>query len=481
MREKLKKEVNLTGFFTLAFGAMIGVGWVTAMGQWLTDAGPLGSMIAFAVGGAVMILVGLCYAEVTPMIPVSGGEVAYAYKSFGVGVSFIVGWYLAFGYLSVSAFEALSISKVVGYLLPGIEWLPLYEVNGSMVHGSELLIAIVSTLFILYVNLRGAGTAAKLQIIVTFSFLAFCVAFMAAGFISGSWANMEPLFAEVEKRSTLEGVFAVMITVPFWFVGFDTIPQSAEEAGEGVPPRKLGVLLVGSILAASAFYIVLIWSVGFVQPWGETVKGDLATASAFKAAFAQYPVFGNLVLLAALAGLITSWNGFFLAGSRVLFAMGRGRIISSKFAAVHPEYGTPKYAIYFAGFVTIAGAFMGNKALSTIIEVGSVCIIVAFLGVSVSFVSLRQKFPDAHRPYKSPLGLSTGIIAGVASLGMLYVALRPFDSNAGLSSSAEWYTLAGLTALGALVYFAGVKSRDSVTKKERDYLVLNEGEEPEES
>ncbi|MCB1022373.1 MAG: amino acid permease, partial [Acidobacteria bacterium] len=74
---------------------MIGVGWVTALGSWLTQAGPGGAILAFAAGGAVMLLIGLCYAELTAMLPVAGGEVAYAFAAHGAGRAFVVGWFLA--------------------------------------------------------------------------------------------------------------------------------------------------------------------------------------------------------------------------------------------------------------------------------------------------------------------------------------------------------------------------------------------------
>ncbi|MFB0907803.1 MAG: hypothetical protein QMB03_05900, partial [Spirosomataceae bacterium] len=82
-RPQLHKGIGKAGMFSLAFGAMIGVGWVTAMGSWLSNAGPLGSVIAFALGGLLMLAIGLCYAEVTSALPLSGGEVAYAYKAYG--------------------------------------------------------------------------------------------------------------------------------------------------------------------------------------------------------------------------------------------------------------------------------------------------------------------------------------------------------------------------------------------------------------
>lgn len=89
-RPQLKKAISGLGFFALAFGSMIGVGWITALGGWFDNAGPGGAMIAFAGGGLLMLLIGLCYAELTPMFPVTGGEVAYAYKAYGTDKAFLV-------------------------------------------------------------------------------------------------------------------------------------------------------------------------------------------------------------------------------------------------------------------------------------------------------------------------------------------------------------------------------------------------------
>ena len=71
-RPELKRAISGFGFFALAFGSMIGVGWITALGGWFEQAGPVGAIVAFIAGGTLMLIIGLCYAEVTPMLPVTG-------------------------------------------------------------------------------------------------------------------------------------------------------------------------------------------------------------------------------------------------------------------------------------------------------------------------------------------------------------------------------------------------------------------------
>ncbi len=166
-RPQLKKTIGGIGFFALAFGSMIGVGWITTLDSWFNSAGPGGAMLAFVAGGVLMLLIGLCYAELTPMMPVTGGEIAYAYKAFGTNKAFLVGWFLAFGYLSVSAFEAVSIGMVLGYLFPNLNKIPLYEIHGSTVYAPHILLAFIFTTFIAWINYRGVQVAMNVQVALT--------------------------------------------------------------------------------------------------------------------------------------------------------------------------------------------------------------------------------------------------------------------------------------------------------------------------
>jgi len=228
-RPRLKKTIGALGFLSLAFGSMIGVGWITALGDWFQHAGPGGTMLAFAAGGLLMILIGSCYAELTPMLPVTGGEVAYAYRAFGTGKAFLVGWFLAFGYLAVSAFEAVSIGMVLAYLFPQLDVWPLYEIGDWTVYAPHLALAFLFTGLITTINFLGVGLAMRLQVILTGLLVVCALLFVAAGIGQGSPQNLVPHFADGSLAGTWKGILVVFVMAPFMFVGFDTIPQAAEE------------------------------------------------------------------------------------------------------------------------------------------------------------------------------------------------------------------------------------------------------------
>jgi basic amino acid/polyamine antiporter, APA family len=469
-RSGLGRGLDSFGFFALAFGSMIGVGWVTAMGGWLTHAGPAGAILAFLAGGTIMLAIGLCYAELTPMLPVAGGEVAYAYGASGTRSAFVVGWFLAFGYISVSAFEAISIGRVLAYLLPGLDRWPLYTIAGAPVYLTHLLLAIVCTAGITALNWIGVAQAGAFQKWLTAAFIAAAILFVGAGLSRGDFQHARPFFAGTGGASTLAGILAVFVTVPFWFVGFDTIPQGAEEATLSVPLRRLGTMIVASIIAATLFYATLIASVALSGPWQGIAASDLPTARAFELAFSSRG-WTSLVLVAAIIGLLTSWNGFFLAASRVLFSLGRGGIISQWFGATHEKHATPHRAVLFTGLVTMVAPLLGRNALLAFVDVGSFCIGIAFFGVSLSVVRLRRLRPDLARPYRVPGG---AVIPGIAATGALFilaVMIVP-GSPAALRWPLEVAILGGFTILGFVFWTGAARMRTKIPDAERGRLIL---------
>ena len=264
---------------------------------------------------------------------------------------------------------------------------------------------------------------------------------------------------------------AVFVTVPFWYVGFDTIPQAAEERREGSPLRRLGTYVVLAIIGSTIFYIAIILGAGMAGPWQGIVGEALPTAAAFSSAFDSEGLV-RLVLVAGLIGLLTSWNGFFLAGSRVLFSLGRGHIIHASFGETHPRWGTPARAVVFSGIVTFVAALLGRGAILAFVDVGSFCIALAFFGVAVSLIRLREAFPDLVRPYRMPGGNALAYVAGTGSLFILAVMVWP-GSPSRLVWPLEWVILGALTGTGVAFWLAAHGYRSAVSEADRAKLIVD--------
>ena len=463
-RHELKKGIGRLGFFSLAFGSMIGVGWITGLQVMFEQAGPVGTALAFILGGLLMVTIGLCYAEAISLLPVTGGEVAYAYKAYGARKAFLIGWALAFGYLSVSAFEAVSIGIVLSYLV-AIDYWPLYDIGDTTVYGSHVFLALAFTTVISLMNYRGASIATRFQITLTILLVICTIGFSSAGLLGGEIRNMSPAFGSYDFRIACSGMLAVFITVPFWYVGFDTIPQAAEERVDDLPAKRLGKILIASILGSTLFYVVVFVSVGMTTPWQRIIDKPLPTAVAFETAF-DSPTLGRVVLFVGLIGLITSWNGFFLAGTRVLFALGRGQIIHPAFGKTHQRFGTPSAAILVCGIVTFLGALLGKPAIIILLNVGSFCIALAFLGVALSVIKMRTlngssgSFAYAIFPYLAATG-------SFFILGVIVTQLTKY----------EWFVLVIVIFSGAIFWSTARKTREQLSQAQRNHLILDEDQE----
>ncbi|MAW82785.1 MAG: amino acid permease [Parvularcula sp.] len=442
MKEKLHRVLGGADIFFLAFGAMVGWSWVVLAGEWLTGAGFVGAALAFAIGGSVIALIGLTYAELASAMPYAGGEHVYVERAFGPTVSFFATWAIVLGYVSVVCFEAIALPVALVYLFPDLRQIPLWNVAGYDVYLTEILIGSFAAALICGLNIIGVQAASFVQKVVIILVLAAGVFLITGGFVSGE----RPAGTWV---SDVGGVAGVLVMTPFLFVGFDVIPQSAEEIK--LPKRKIGTILITSIVFATIFYIGVMIAVGFapISP-GMDHKG-LAAADAANALWKSEKA-GAFVILAGVAGILTSWNAFLIGGSRALFAMARAGQLPSFLGRVHPRYSTPYGAILLIGLLALLAPLLGRNALIWLVNAGGFGIIIAYFCVAVSFLALRIKEPEMERPYRAPAGFLVGTIAAVLSLAL--AALYMPGSPAALLWPHEWGLVAGWGFLGLAAHYA---------------------------
>jgi len=464
----LQRTITPAQFFTLSFGCIIGVGWVVALPAWLEQAGPGGAALAFLAGAAAMMLVGLCYAELGTALPVTGGEVSYAYVVFGPRASFATGWFLALSSIATTAFEAISLGWVAGALVPGVEGPTLYVVAGEPVRAGSLALGLSGTLLLTWLNYRGARAAALAQDALTWGLLAASAVFIAAGLGAGSLEHLQPLFHGTADRPPWRGVLTVLATAPFWYAGFDVIPQMMGERAQGSSLRAVGAMILISIAVASVFYVLVIIACSMVMPWPELVRLPMPAAGGFRGAF-QSDLLARTVLAAAVLGLLTTWNTVFLFATRVLFTLGQARLLTPAFARVHPGHGSPSTAVLFVGAVSAAAVFVGRGALMPIVNVAGVCLAGAAFLVCAGVVRFRRSDPAAERPYRVPGGNATAMLGAAVCLAMIGWALVEPALSGGVP--LEWLVLGAWSLFGAALWLTAGPTRRSISEPERHRLI----------
>lgn len=439
----------------LSFGAMIGWSWVVLTGTWISSAGTLGAIIAFLAGGAAIAIVGLTYAELASALPFAGGEHVYSHRALGYAASFVCTWAIILGYVSVIAFEAVALPTVLSSLVPGLEKGYLWTIAGWDVYLTWVLTGIAGALLMTTLNILGVKMVAIVQTIVVMLILLVGAAFISGSTYTGDTANLQPLFT-----SGLSGVAIVLVMVPFMFVGFDIIPQAAEEIN--LPRRDIGSALILSVFMAVAWYGLIIFGVGLVMDADSLANANLATAEANARIYGELG--GIVLLLTGLAGIMTTWNALIVGASRAIYAMARARMLPAFLGRIHPRYHTPVNAILLIGALSVISPFFGRPALVWLVNAGGLGIIVAYLFVAWSFLALRRKEPELERPYEAPFGKTTGYMAMILSLGL--IGLYMPGSPSALIWPWEWGIILFWVVLGLLLYFIEKQTQPRSIKPE---------------
>lgn len=435
------KVLRTKDVLALSFGAMIGWSWVLLTGVWLTDAGTLGTLIAFAIGGLAITLIGLTYSELASAMPKAGGEHIYTHRALGPKWSFVCTWALLFSYLNVCMYESVALPTAVEYLLPQIRIGTLWNVLGADVDLGFVLVGSLGAMAMMVVNYFGIRTAAFLQTLVTVLILFAGLLLISGAAFNGDAANATPWIA-----TPASGILAVLIMVPAMLVGFDVIPQSAEEID--LPPNKIGRLLVISVCMAVAWYVLITAAVGFAITSEALKTSEMATADAATRLW-QTPVAGTILVLGGIGGILTSWNAFIVGASRVLYALAQSGFIPSAFARLHPKYRTPYVGIIAIGVVSMVAPLFGRTILVWLVNSGSFAVTVAFLFVAISFLVLRKTEPDMERPFRVSHPNLVGYGAVILTLGLLS-AFLPWSDSA-LAWPDEWLTIVVWSIMGGII------------------------------
>ena len=467
----LGKDIKLRQLLTLGVGSIIGAGWLVILGSWLGNAGAAGALLAVIGGASLMVLVGLCYAEVATMYPVSGGEVAYAYEIYGLEVCFATGWFLALGYIVVAAFEAISLGWVLSALIPGIGGPVIYSFLGHEVKLLSLLAGLAIMAAIGVVNYRGAKATATTQEVLTYLFAAAAALFIVAGLVRGDVANLEPYFVKDAGGQIWPGIMAVLVTIPFLFAGFDSIPQAMGEKEADAPLHKAGRVIVFSVIGAGIFYALVLVSTAMTIPRSNMMVLDLPVAGAFEAAF-DSPWLAKAVLVAGLIGLITTWNAVYFAAARVIFALGRARIIPLGLGRVHRRVRAPSNAVLLVGIAGALLTFLGRNAIIPLANVSTFSLAIVFFTVCVGLIRQRRRQPHHARPFRVPGGLAIPAGAVMMTLFMIFITLQQAYANAAGAFPIEWIIIIIWSALGLLFWLAASRVRATVTESERREFIL---------
>jgi len=439
---KLARKLHLFDYFALAFGVMVGTGWLVVMDDILHRGGPLGALLGFTAGALMLLPVGYVYGKLVQAIPDAASEVAYTARFFSPTVSFATGWIMLLSYWLTCPFEALAAGRISGYLFPSMNSLELYRLGGYPVYLPHVILGLTITAVLGWLNYRGIQASARFMKWTTLTFLTLVVIFALAGAKHGSPANLHPLFS----HAPLLSILLVWQIVPWLLSGFESVGKCAEEASPDFQDHDFSVAVILTIFVGLAFFAFVILAVAYVAPAGVLNSSNpFPVAIAFERALHAHWIV-NLIMASALVAVLRTFNGNMIASSRLLFAMGRRNLIDQRMANVHPRNQTPSTATILVAMATAAAVFIGQAGLVPILEVGAVASAVGWMSACASYFCMKP----------SLAGRAAAIFGISATSLMILVKVVPIVP--GHFTEYEWIALTAWIGAGALMRTSGTRT-----------------------
>lgn len=473
---RLRRILGPVTLTSLGVGAIIGTGIFVLTGVAAHDKAGPGLILSFVFAGTACVFAALCYAEFASMVPVAGSAYTYAYATLGELFAWIIGWDLILEYTVASAAVAHGWSahfqdllRSFGFALPpGLRNAPfdfLPETGAVVSTGSAFdLMALVISAIIAAILVKGIRESANFNagMVAIKVLIVFFVIVVGAFYVdTANWEPFAPygyaglsvfghtFIGQSSPSGAPLGVLAGAAIIFFAYIGFDSVSTHAEEARN--PRKDVPIGIIASLLICTVLYILVSAVLTGMVPYDQIdINAPVAVAfAAHGLTWAQ-----RIIDVGAMTGITSVLLVLMLSQPRVMLAMARdGLVPPSVFGAVHPKFRTPWKSTIVTGIaVGVMSALLPLRILADLTNIGT---LLAFVIVCAAVLIMRRKYPDAERPFKSPL-FPFVPIAGIVSCLILMISLP----------SENWLRLLGWLVAGFLIYF-GYGRRHSVLAKSR--------------
>lgn len=466
------RVVTKRQLFCFLFGMIIGVGWITASGTWIADAGTFGALAAFAGGAVIMLMIGFCFAELSAMLPDSNGSVAFGFEAFGSSVAYSVGWLLIFVYFVFTAYYVISISWLVAAMGIDVGGSHLYYIDGDPVTVGQVTLGFGFALVVTIANASGASAAARLQdaLVLLLVMLVLALGLTALG--KGSIGNFKPLFVGENPFMQAKATVLVAATTPLWFSGFDVMPQLMRERRSDVSPRWIGMIITAGTVAALLFYGLVIVSVSSLVEYATLSQSDVPAFDAMLTGSGS-EVLAVCVLIAGIFGILSTWNATLLSGSRVLAAMARAGYLPAMLSRASPRTGVPVLAVVVVGMASVPLGLLGRNGADVVIGASATALLCVFAIVVLATIALRRQQPSRERPFRIPGGNAVAWLAFVSTLALIGSSIHESQSMAPGGFPLDLMLLILWGGFGLLCWHLSRKRRETIDEDMRRTIMLS--------
>ena len=473
----LQRQLSPMHVWALAFGCIIGWGsFVNPGKKFLPNSGVAGTAIAMAMGAIVMIIIACSYAYMIPKYPKAGGEFTFTKECFGKNMAFVCGWFLIAAYLTNVPMNSTAIGLIVDGLDGAADILKFgfhYTIAGFEIYFGEMIFAMLILALFAILNVFGVKKAGFVQTILSSLLVVSVFTLAIAALISAKTKgiNMQPIWgfdksaamaagatteniSQFQKAGTVGIISAILATfaiAPWAYVGFDTIPQAAEEFKFSYK-KVIGIMVIAILFGCFVYTTNNTVAAAALENWPDRVMAGewvlLVAAEEMLGVFGKILI-GTAVSCAVLSGIM----GFYLASSRLMYSMAKDAYLPRVFGKIDNKYGTPKNAIIFCFIISLSGPILGREALGWFVDMSAIGASMGFFFTSASALKRMHVDKDAPKFIKA-----TAIIGMIFSVIFMVLQLIPIPGLSGVHFGKESYLMLIVwVVIGIVFYFSKKK------------------------
>ena len=461
---ELKRTLGKWNLLLLGVGCIIGAGIFVRTGSAAAlHAGPA-VLLSFVVAGIVCAFAGLCYAELSSTLPVSGSAYTYGYTTLGEFVAWIMGALLLLEYGLAASVVAVGWAGYVVSLLAdfGLQIPPQFTGPAGytlMKDGAPVLVdgQTVTTIFNLPAFLIcmalsgllvvGISESAKVNNVIVAIKVSVLTAFILVGgsivlanFGELSAKNWVPFIPENTGPGQfgVDGIMRAASIVFFAYIGFEAVSTAGQEAKN--PAKDMPFGIIGSLVVCTVIYMLVAAIMTLLVPYG-TLNVPDPVAVVVDNFGAQWSWLAKTIKVGAIIGLTSVVLVLMYAQTRIFYTMARDGLLPKVFSRVHPKFKTPAINTVLVGAITaVAAGFFDINVLGDMTSVGTLA---AFAIVCLSVIYLRRAAPDLPRGFTVPF---YPVLPVLGILSCLYlITTVPWN----VLQFFLWYMLGGV-----VLYFA---------------------------
>lgn len=393
----LQRKMTTRHIRMISLGGVIGTGLCLSSGYTIHEAGPLGTVIAYLVGGLIVFAVMLCLGELSVAMPYKGAFHVYVKKYIGPSTGFVVvilywlTWTIALG----SEFTA------AGLIMQ--KWFP--QVSVWIWSLTCMILIFLSNFFSVKAFAESEFWFAAIKV---FAIVAFIVlgGLAIAGFLPVKGYHAANFYRNGWFPNGFSGVFTTMLTVNFAFSGTELIGVTAGEAEN--PQKAIPSAIKTTLWRLLIFFIGSIAVMSALIPY--KVAGVTQSPFVYVLDSIHVPFAANIMNFVVLTAIISAANSGLYASTRMLWSLSNEGTIPAIFKKTNKN-GIPVLALIFSMlggvFALVSSKIAADTVCLVLVSISGLAVVFVWMAIAWAELNFRKQFlKDGHQlselKYKTP-------------------------------------------------------------------------------